>query len=337
MAKKYTIVDAHNHYIPREAAAKANAGGEVTSKGRGLNPNIGQRRVFDIEANLRHMEDCGVDMAVLALANWLGTGLPACQAINDGYAKLMKDYPGRFIPVAHVPYQDGAVALTELDRAINVLGLKGVTALTSIRDITLDSEAMFPLYEKVSQMDLPIVVHPTVKQPLWGGVKYDMSSSVSREYEIAKSVVEVMQGVLPRYPDLKFLFAHYGGGMPALKGRVMSWFRLPPEADVPEENREVPRTIREVEDFQVMKTFNKYFDKIYFDMAGFGGWMPIAKVALMAIKRNRLCFGTDYPFEFRRPGDLKAYIAAIKKLEIPDKEKESLLGGNVLKLFKVHR
>jgi predicted TIM-barrel fold metal-dependent hydrolase len=335
MPRKYFIVDAHAHYIPPKAPLKAGQAEGVDYAARYINPNIAYKRVFDIQATLRQMEECGIDMCLIGLSTWIAPGLEVCRIINDSYARLVKEHPGKFIPLAHVPYQIGDAALAELDRAINDLGLKGMTVLTSIRDITLDSEVLFPFWEKASQLDIPIVVHPTVKAPLWGGVKYEMSSSVSREYEIAKSVVEVLQGVLPRFPDLKFLFAHYGGGMPALKGRVMSWFSLTP-TDIPEQNRGVPRTLKEVEDFGLMKTFNRYFDRIYFDMAGFGGFMPIAKAALLAIKHNRLCFGTDYPFEFRRPEDYRAYVAAVKRLEIPEEDKKAILGGNVLRLFGVN-
>ncbi len=334
MAKKYIVVDAHNHYVSKAAAVKAKVAEGVNYGARVQNPNIAYQRVFNLEANLQQMEDCGIDMCLLGLSTWIAPGAEVCKVINDTYEKLDRDYPGKFITLAHVAYQDGAPALAELDRAIKGLGLKGVTVMTSVRGITLDSESLYPFWEKVSQLNLPVVVHPTVKQPLWGGVKYDMSSSVSREYEIAKSVVEVLCGVLPRYPDLKFLFAHYGGGIPALKGRIISWFSLKPD-DIPDEYKEVPRTLKEVEDFGLMPTFNKYFDKIYFDMAGFAGYMPIAHAALMSIKHTRLCFGTDYPFEFRRPADYRAYLAAVKRLEISEEDKKAILGGNVLRLFRV--
>lgn len=341
MAAKYLVVDAHNHHIPRAAALKAdmaaggNRGEGINYEGaRATNPNLTYQRLFDLEATLRQMEDCGIDICLLGLSNWIGRGGEVCRVINDYHEELNRDYPGKFISLAHVAYQEGAPALAELDRAIKGLGLKGIAVMTSIAGITLDSETMWPLWEKVSKLDVPIVVHPSVKQPIWGGVKYNMSHSVSREYEVAKSVVEVLCGVLPRFPELKFLFAHYGGGIPALKGRIISWFTLKP-GDIPEELRGMPRTLKEVEDYKLMPVFNKYFNKMYFDMAGFGGFMPIAIAALAAIKRSRLCFGTDYPFEFWRPADYRSYLAALKRLDIPEEDKRALLGGNVLRVFKV--
>ncbi len=336
MAKRYLVVDAQNHYIPKEAAAKAKVAEGINYGGRAVNPNLAYQKVFDIEANLRQMEECGIGMCLLGLSTWIAPGGEVCKVINDAYSKLDRDYPGKYITLAHVAYQEGAPALAELERAIKGLGLKGVTVLTSIKDITLDSEKLYPFWEKVSELGIPVVVHPTVKAPIWGGVKYDMSSSVSREYEIAKSVVEVLCGVLPRYPNLKFVFAHYGGGMPFLKGRIMSWFSIKPD-DVPADMREIPRTLQQVEELGLIPTFNKLFDRLYFDMAGTGGFMPAAKAALMSIKPTRICFATDYPFEFRRPNDYKAYVAAIKRLAIPEEDKKAMLGVNILRLFKVKK
>ncbi len=333
--KNYVVVDAHNHYIPREAAERASASSGVVNFGArsSSSPNAAYLKLLDIEGNLRHMEDCGIDMCLLGLSNWIAAGRDVCRAINKSYAKLARDYPGKFIPLAHVPYHDGPPALGELERAVTELGLQGVTVVTSIDGLTLDSESLFPFYETVSELAIPIVVHPSVKIPIWGGSNYNLSSSVSREYEIAKSVVEVLQGVLPRFPDLKFLFAHFGGGISALKGRVISWFSLTPD-DVPADHRDMPRSLREAKEFNLMKTFDKYFNKMYFDMAGFAGHMPAVKAALMTMNHDRICFGTDYPYEFMHPQDCKAYIAAIKMLDIPRDEKRALLGENLLRLFR---
>ena len=62
--------------------------------------------------------------------------------------------------------------------------------------------------------------------------------------------------------------------------------------------------------------------------------MTALKQALMVLKPERICFGSDYPWEMARPSDLKAYINGIKRLDIPERDKVNILGGNVLRLFK---
>jgi predicted TIM-barrel fold metal-dependent hydrolase len=341
MEEKFVVVDAQFHYLPREACRMSE---EIVSEAeeiKNLQARIGNpafqtiyHRLYDIEKTIGHMEECGVDMILAGLATWNMTGLEVCKAVNDGLAALVKEHPGRFIPLAHASYLEGQPAIDELERAINDLGLKGVTVLTSERGVRLDDKRLRPFYKKISELHVPVVVHPTTKTPIWGGEKYYMSGSVSREYEVVKSFVEVLSGVLPEFPELNFVFAHYGGGVPFLLGRIMSW-HTPEKSGIPKEKISLPKTIREFEDFGLKEDFNRLFDQVYFDMAGTGGWMPAVEQALLAIKPERLCFGSDYPFEMSRPADLRAYIDGIKGLSIPEEDKIRILGGNIKELFRV--
>jgi predicted TIM-barrel fold metal-dependent hydrolase len=337
MTGKYFVVDAQFHNIPLEVAKEAFKKAEPSEEKDFLfqidKANISDRRLFDTKAAVSHMEECGIDMAVVFRAIWSHIGLGFCKTLNDGLAKLMREYPGKFIPLAHIPYLEGQPALDELERAINFLGLKGVAVTTSHRDIRLDDQQLKPFFKKVSQLRVPVVVHPTIGKAIWGGEKYYMSGSVSREYEIIKAFVEVLSGVLPEFPELNFIFAHYGGGVPFLKGRIMSWY-TPENFNIPEELKGKPKTIKEFEDYGLKKDFDKLFAQIYFDMAGTGGWMPAVRQALLAIKPDRLCFASDYPHEMDRAADLNAYISGIKELDISEKDRGKILGGNIMALFK---
>lgn len=336
MSKKYLVVDTEFHHVPWEAAQKAGktSEGELDFKKRVETPNPTYQKVYDIEASLRHMEECGVDMTLLGLAPWSERGVEVCKAINDGLAKVVKEYPGKFIPLAHIPcYSDVEGSIDELDRAVNDLGLKGATVVTSQHDMRLDDEYLRPFFKKANELGIPIVVHPSVKIPVWGGTKYGMSGSVSREYDIIKALVEVLCGVLPEFPDLTFLFSHFGGGVPFLLGRIMSWYS-PEDGTIPKEKIGLPKTISEFEDFGLKDGFDKLFDRLYINMAGTGGWMPAVKQALLSIKPDRICFGSDYPFEMGRPDDLKTYIEGIKGLDIPEQDIAKMLGENVKNLFK---
>ena len=91
----------------------------------------------------------------------------------------------------------------------------------------------------------------------------------------------------------------------------------------------------EFHEYGMEEGFHDLFDRMYLNMAGTGGWIPAVKQALLAIKPERLCFATDYPFNFSRPGDLKTYIGGIEGLDIPEEDKEKILGGNMKALFNL--
>jgi len=94
-------------------------------------------------------------------------------------------------------------------------------------------------------------------------------------------------------------------------------------------------TLREFEEFGYKQYFDKLLDRIYFDMAGTGGWMPEVNHALSVIQPERLAFASDYPHEMIRPADYKTYLEGIKSLDIPESVKKNILGENIRTLFKV--
>ncbi len=334
MAKKWLIIDSHNHFIPKKATELARVADGTDYRDRLKKMAAGYEKNFDIEPRLQFMDDAGVDMVVLHTASWSPQGIEMCRALNDGYAEAVRRYPQRFIGCAHVPLDGGRETIDELNRAVNELGLKGVALVSSTLQCTVDSEKLFPVYERITEWDLPIILHPTIRIGVWEGKKYGMSNHVSREYDVLRATVEVFYGVLNRFPDLHFMMPHYGGGIPAQKGRIMAWYE-PEGFSIPANLKNMPKTPRELKELGLDRAFEERFGKIYFDMAGFGGWMPIAESASKTIRADRLCFGTDYPFEIHDSRDVKEFAENIKGLDLPEQDKRNILGENVKRLFKI--
>ncbi len=343
-SKKFIVVDAQFHHVPTAIYKKVDEATFTTQDGKDLQAknrdpkNKGKRAtrlLQDLESTLRHMDACGTNVAMIQNPSWAVAGMEVCRVLNDGLAKAAEESPKRFLPLASVPYIYGQESIDELVRVKNELGFKGIGIITNQQGIRLDDKMLKPYFKKVAELGIPIVVHPpTQERGLWGGTKYDMDGSVSREYENIKCFTEVLNGVLPEFPESTFVFGHFGGGVPSLLGRIMSWYTPPKSAGLPERNIDLPMTIREFEEFGMKPYFDKLFDRCYFDMAGTGGWAPEVTHALAVIKPDRLCFGTDYPHEMSRVEDTVAYINVIKSLKISDADKAKMLGGNILSLFK---
>ena len=70
--------------------------------------------------------------------------------------------------------------------------------------------------------------------------------------------------------------------------------------------------------------------------AGEGGMLAI-KMALLAIKPQRLVFGTDFALgtsEEKNQG-MKQFIDNLRKLSLPPKDIEAMLSGNARELFGI--
>jgi len=337
MPNKWFVVDAHNQFIPEEGVKKSR--GMSVDLTNIDNPKVAPfKRTLDMEAKIRVMDEAGVDMALIHMASLNVLGLDFCRAMNDGNANVAKKYPGRIIPLAHIPLEGGGsqAALDEVERSVNVLGLKGIALENTSGNLTIGSEELFPLYEKISRVDVPVVLHPGMGM---GGIssvglKGDMLRAVGVEIENTKAAVEAMVGVLMRFPDIKFLLPHHGGALPIWQGRMRSGF-LPEGWKVPDEFKGLPRTPRIRRQMGLEKAFTALFEKLYFDTSGFQGWMPITQAALLAVRADRLCLGTDYGFEMLESQDIKGFIDDIKKLKISETDKRNILGENIRRLFKV--
>ncbi|MBN1367969.1 MAG: amidohydrolase [Dehalococcoidales bacterium] len=336
MTNGWFIVDAHNQFIPSEAVPKSK--GTFMDLTR-MDPLASPFKLsLDMEKRFQVMDEAGVDMAVTHMASLNLLGLDFCRTMNDGNARLAREYPKRTIALAHIPLDDGASSegLHEIDRSIQELGLKGVALESSTQKLALSSPELFPMYEKISRLDVPIVVHPANLKMIGSGagIKFAMTGQVNVEIENTNACVEVMFGVLSKYPDLKFLMPHHGGALPIWQGRMKLRF-VPEGFPVPERFKNMPKTPRIREQLGLDKPFQDILDKIYFDLSGFGGWMPITKMAVSIIGPSRLCLGTDYGFEIHEAVDIKLFIDNIKNMDLPEQDKRNILGENIRKLFKL--
>jgi predicted TIM-barrel fold metal-dependent hydrolase len=133
-----------------------------------------------------------------------------CRLINDDLAKVQAKYPGQFVGLAQAPVLEGQPAVAEIDRAIRQLGLKGATITSQTQGLSLDSEKLFPLYEKVCELDAPIFVHPSLAPVGYDLLQdYDLPRVLGREVDLTVAATRLIAGgVLDRFPNLKLVIAH---------------------------------------------------------------------------------------------------------------------------------
>ena len=330
------IIDVHRHYMPKELYESYGPLDKPTW--RYQDPVLEftfYHKLYEVDTQLRDMDEAGIDIAVLSLAQWNLKGLETCKILNNGIARVVKEHPDRFIGCVQIPLDQGPVALQELRRGLD-LGLRAPAIMSSILDITFDDERMFPFYDEVSRLNLPIVVHASLF-PKGAVSSYTIGRTLSRAYDISCAALRIIYKVFQKWPDLKFILPHMGGVLPMMKGRVMAFFEPPPELGIklnfPEDIRPLPKTLNELEATGALPYFNELFDRLYFDTAGASGWMPAVQATVNAYRPHQIMFGTDYPMEIHHGKDKKWFIDNIKAMNIPAKDKEAILGTNFIRVF----
>jgi len=321
------VVDFQHHYIPVQLAKKrglySESGNTMLQEG-GLPATTMHRRLYDLDLQLRDMDEAGVDMSVLSCLLGWSAPMEECRFINDDLAAIEKKYPMRFAGLAQAPVLEGKLALDELRRAITGLGLRGVTITSQVNGFSLDSPKLYGLYEAACELDVPIFVHPALVPTGYEHLKdYDLPRVLGREVDLTVATTRLIAGgVFDRFPELKIVMAHFGGGIAAVKDRLVGkGYRF--------------GTLK--------KPFAAYYDMVYFDMAGFEGGLVALNCALQGISPERLVFASDYPQDFtgvntdtgKGMHELKSYIDTIRNLPLEDAKKEAILGATAAELLKL--
>ena len=316
------VVDFEHHYIPAELGRRFGLDPTKKEAVRTRDATV-HAQLFDLEAQIRDMDRVGMDVAVQTCILGWNTTLENCQLINECSARGQKDYPGRFVGLAHVPPLEGTAALKELEHAIVELGLKGVTIPSQVNGLSLDAGELIPFYDLANKLDVPIFVHPALAPKGYSLLQdYQLPVILTREFDLGVAVTRLIAGgIVERYPELRFVFAHFGGGLAGYKERIA----------------------RSAYRFKLPRPFEEYFERLYFDMAGFEGSPVALRCALEGIRPERMVFATDYPQNFNNNDPkqgksidgVRGYIDEIRNLPLDPKVKNDMLGGTAARLLKI--
>jgi aminocarboxymuconate-semialdehyde decarboxylase len=325
------IIDLENHFrLPGQGEGSFESG-KITERFWSDDGNVRFRISNDgasVDKFLQFMDEAGIDMAALTcqrLAN-----LDKMREWHDYAAKLAQQYPKRFVCLATISPVAGKAFLEELERAVNELGLKGVHIHASNDGEQLDSERMWPFYEKVSELGIPVDVHIQSNPPGFETMNapYALYYVAAREFHMAVAVLRVcFGGVLEEFPDLKLIMNHFGGGVSSIIDRFDVYTRSADEPGGSGFYSGKPL---------ISKPYREYFDKLYFNMAGREAGMAAVKCALTNISPRKLLFGTDWPLNYDYyPKEVRRYVEEIRKLDLPKDDIDAMLGGNAIELLKI--
>lgn len=243
--------------------------------------------------------------------------LDLSKILNDHIASVVERYPKRFAGLGTVPMQSPELAVRELERCVGELGLAGVQIGSHVNDWNLDEEALFPVYEAAESLGAAIFVHPWEMMGREKMPRYWLPWLVGMPAETSLAICSVMfGGVLDRFPNLRFCFAHGGGSFPMTIGRIEHGFHVRPDL-VQTRTQTEPRD---------------YLSKLYFDTLVHDP--EVLRYMINLFSADRLMLGSDYPFPLgeHRPGALIESMA-----DLSDATRERLLSGTALEFLGLER
>jgi aminocarboxymuconate-semialdehyde decarboxylase len=322
-------VDIHAHWYPEEwlrlfekdgpqegAALERDANGyRVRAKHI---VNAFNERFVGLNSRLKKMDGSGIDVHALSLTTpmvyWASPalGLALSEAFNDAASAAHRKHPQRFLGLAMVPMQAPELALKELERASSLPGMRGMYLGTNVNGQELDEKAFWDVYAKCEELGWPIFLHPldTIGQDRTK--RYYLKNLLGNPYDTCVAAASlIFGGVLDRFEKLEINLPHAGGAFPGLIGRLDHGTKVRPELK------------------HMKQPPSAYLRRFTYDTIGHDDRINMNLVRLVGA--DRVMLGSDYCFDMGLDDPLKT----VERLELSDKEKQLIAGGNALKLLRL--
>jgi predicted TIM-barrel fold metal-dependent hydrolase len=289
-------IDAHVHYLPPELAQRladfaeqepfwgllcSDAPGKVSVQGWAT-----------AEQMLADMDRAELDKVVLVGEYFQKH--ENCVARNDQALALVKRWPDRLVAFATLQPKAGAKAIDELKRCVDG-GLRGVGELNPYaQGYRMTDPDFLRLVESCIEANLPLNLHSNEEV----GPYYPGKSSLPLSYYYHLAC---------RYPELKLILAHWGGGL---------FF------------------------YELMPKVRQALQNVWYDTAASPLLYPTGKifnVALNCVDHRKILYGSDYPLRIyprkqRRP-DFHLFIDELKALNLPQAIYDDIMGNNMARLL----
>ncbi len=292
--------------------------GDVLLRPDGVSFRLQPKRT-DYPAQISELATVGIDVIALSTLPYVNFGacdektqVWACQRVNDGFAEIQQEYPGRIYGMGMVPLPYGRAAATELTRATQELGLRAVQILSSIEGRNLDDPEFLLFFERAEELQVALFIHPDVRVRRERMDDYYMQNLIGNPVETAVAVASlIFGGVLERFPKLKLVFAHGGGVAPALIGRWRHGHGHRPE----------PRE-------KFTGSVDEMFSRLYFDTVVYDA--HVLGFLVDTFGADHVLLGTDHS------GDMSSWkeVPQIGALDfLSEAQKTQILGGNAARLL----
>jgi len=322
--RRPVVIDFHAHIAHADVNAATyglSVLGRLRASGEGsaihAMPDAHWKRMTDLPTRLADMDAMGVDIQVISpnILHNCTYALPAEEAYrverigNDHIAETVARKPDRLAGLGSVPLQSTELAIKEMERATQELGLKGLVIASRANETDLGDLTLRPFWRRAEALGVPIFIHPA-GNPDPRLRKHSMLISLGQPLEEAYAQCSLIyDGVMDECPKLKIAFAHGGGFIPYYSGRFdwMYW-------------RGTTKHIK--------MDFSGYLRAFHYESVVFDP--EVLERLSEKVNPGQIMLGTDYPF-----GEWKPVELIDNARRIPEAAREAMLGANAAKFLGI--
>lgn len=312
-------IDTHAHVFPASYLDFLQEHGRPEREiaiARGLNADSSDA---ELRSRVEWMNRAGVATQIIAVTPQVPSlpdaadSLTAARLINDEYARIVNDYPGRFFAYGALPLPHIEQTLAEIPRIFDELGFLGVSISTvTMGDFFLNDPSLDPVWEALNERNAIVNIHPTGT-----GACSEMINGAHLEWvngapvEDATATLQLMKADVPRrFPNITFHIAHLGGDLPFIARRI-------------EDN---------YEDWDAFAASPmQQMRQMYFDAANFHE--PSLRLATETFGIRQILGGSDFPY-FQEEKYVRAF-SYIREANLTQEEIDAALFANAQRLYGI--
>lgn len=304
-------IDVHHHVFPPvyvETAKRMNRLAEVL----GADP---KRIGWTPADSLAAMDAFGIRKAIVSISTpgvWWGDPTAAAdlsRGCNDYSATLVREHPNRYGFFAALPLPDVEASIIETGRAFDDLNASGIGLMTNYEGRWPGDPAFAPVFAELDRRCAVVFFHPTVADCCRGLIADVGPSVIEYPLDTVRAVTSLLaSGTFMRYPNIRWIFAHGGGAVPMLAGRIARLLRTDAVRSSP-------------------KGALFELKRLYFDIAIATSGPAFAALLAFSSIANVL-YGTDYPFM-----PVEDVEDGLQTLGLSTHDRELLESGNAAQLF----
>lgn len=287
------------------------------------------RCLLDVdEIRLQHMDEAGIDMAVLALTAPgpqvldTPTAVSFARTANDYLADAIRRHPTRYAGMIAVAPQDPAAAAREIERGVQQLGLHAVVINSHIQGEYLSDSRFWDIFAAAEAMDAPIYLHPNA---LPRGM-YEVFAEAGLDGAIYGFGVEtgmhalriITAGVFDRFPRLRMILGHMGEALPYWAYRVDYMHA----ASVRSQRYACMKPLQQRPSDYLRRNF-------YITNSGVA-WPDAIRFAQGFMGVDRVLYAMDYPYQYELDE-----VNILDEMDMPAEDKVRFFQTNAESVFKI--
>jgi predicted TIM-barrel fold metal-dependent hydrolase len=302
-------IDVHSHFSPPVSPEEQQIRWKAQLGRKFITPRPYE---WSLELTIAYMDRVGIAMQMLSN---IPRRLDLLKASNDYGAMLVKEHPSRFGLLAAIPTDTTESALTEIDRAANVLNADGFAVSCEYNGVYLSDDRLDPVWAELDRRRAVVFAHPNAVVPAALG---QPAVLLEVAFETARTVTDMIYaGIFRRYPNFSLVLAHCGGALPALSGRLIN---LGTETWVPN-----PHGITREEMTQQLRS-------LYLDTAASAS-PQMLRPALEMTSCDHLVYGSDCGVACSTDESMDANLSRLLNFDGLSREQIAAIGTNAARLF----